>query len=431
MADGTLKQINPYSGTAVWTVPRRGNRPLGVASGDPAPIDLDCQGQFCAFCSGRYLETPPEKARLTRSDDLWRLQRALPPADVLASPAEFRRIPNLFEIVSYDYWHTNYDYLPDDAAREHQSRYLSDALGRRQVLDLLRIRLVAEGMEPAAWDALSEDERLEHAVAFFAGCHDVIVARRHYVDGATHDDQLASSGTLTPLEHARYVEFTVEALRALYEANRYARYVAVFQNWLKPAGASFDHLHKQLVAVDDRSIRTDQELSRLRANINLYNEMAVDYAGRHNLLVAENEHAVAFAGFGHRYPTLEVYSKSPVCPPWDQDPAEVRGLSDLLHACHAATGASIPCNEEWHHQAPDVDLPMPWRVVLKWRVSTLAGFEGGTKIYLNTIDPWNLRDRVVPRLEQMRGRNQVATDIAIGAECRGRPNSLKYNPALH
>ena len=32
---------------------------------------------------------------------------------------------------------------------------------------------------------------------FFAGCHDVIVARRHYVDGAARTDQLASSGTLT------------------------------------------------------------------------------------------------------------------------------------------------------------------------------------------------------------------------------------------
>ena len=43
----------------------------------------------------------------------------------------------------------------------------------------------------------------------------------------------------------------------------------------------------------------------------------------------------------------------------------------------------MPSNEEWHYQPPDVDLPMPWRTVLKWRVSTLAGFEGGTKIYLN------------------------------------------------
>ena len=44
---------------------------------------------------------------------------------------------------------------------------------------------------------------------------------------------------------------------ALFDLNRYARYVVVFQNWLKPAGASFDHLHKQLVAVDERGAQAE------------------------------------------------------------------------------------------------------------------------------------------------------------------------------
>ena len=104
-------------------------------------------------------------------------------------------------------------------------------------------------------------------MSFFAGTHDVIVARRHFVDGASTTDQLAASGSLTPDEHAAYLRFTVDALRSLYDANRYARYVAVFQNWLRPAGASFDHLHKQLVAVDERSVRTEHELRRLRDNL--------------------------------------------------------------------------------------------------------------------------------------------------------------------
>ena len=28
MADGTVKQISPFTGTEVWTVPGRGNRPI-------------------------------------------------------------------------------------------------------------------------------------------------------------------------------------------------------------------------------------------------------------------------------------------------------------------------------------------------------------------------------------------------------------------
>jgi len=104
--------------------------------------------------------------------------------------------------------------------------------------------------------------------------------------------------------------FTVESLLRLYEINRYAPYVAVFQNWLKPAGASIDHLHKQLVAIDERGVQNELAIQRLRSNPNLYNEAAVNYASYHNLLLAENDYAVAFAGFGHRYPSIEIYSKS-------------------------------------------------------------------------------------------------------------------------
>jgi hypothetical protein len=68
---------------------------------------------------------------------------------------------------------------------------------------------------------------------------------------------------------------------------------------------------------------------------------------------------------------------------------------------------------------------MPWRIVLKWRVSTLAGFEGGTEIHLNTIDPWTLRDRVVPRLYSLRAEGRIAR-MAVGTGCTHAPNLLQY-----
>jgi galactose-1-phosphate uridylyltransferase len=430
MPDGTVKQINPYTGNSVWTVPHRGNRPLSSLSSDPRPLDPIEEGRYCAFCEHRYLETPPEKARLVRDPDGWHLLRALPVERLGETVAEFRRIPNLFEILAFDYWSLNYGFVPGSEARTHHDTYLSTEDGRRHVLNMLWTRATAEGLSASAWDTMPDSERDARSMAFFACSHDVIVARRHYVQGATHDNQLASSGTLSAEEHAQYISFSVDALRSLYDANRYARYVAVFQNWLRPAGASFDHLHKQLAAVDERSVQSEMELHRLRDNINLYNEFAVDYAARQNLILAENDFAVAFAGFGHRYPSIEVYSKSASCRPWEHTTDEMRGMSDLLHACHAATGAEVATNEEWHHQAPDVDLPMPWHIVLKWRVSTLAGFEGGTKIYLNTIDPWALRDRVVTALFELRGVGRLAPGISIAMECLCRPNSLRYNPMI-
>jgi len=290
-------------------------------------------------------------------------------------------------------------------------------------------RLKAVGIDESAWDRMSLDERLQFANAFFGGGHELIVARRHFTDGATHDDQLASSGTLTPEEHYQYLHFTIDALRDIYANNRYVRYVAVFQNWLKPAGASFDHLHKQLVAIDERGAQNELELQRIRANPNLYNEAGVNFAVYRNLVVAENDHAIAYAGFGHRYPTLEIYSKSERSQPWNHSADELRGMSDLVQACHAATGAEVPCNEEWYYKPPDVDVPMPWRVLIKWRVSTPAGLEGGTKIYVNTIDPESLRNRVVTRLFHLRTQGKTA-NIKIATECPCLPNCLRYNPAV-
>ncbi|MDR1238405.1 MAG: DUF4921 family protein, partial [Propionibacteriaceae bacterium] len=266
---------------------------------------------------------------------------------------------------------------------------------------------------------------LVHAASFFGSSHDVIVARRHFVDDATDSSQLASAGTLTPDEHAQFIRFTAESARSLYEQNRYARYVVVFQNWLRPAGASVDHLHKQLVAIDEWGQQHSQAMQLLRSNPNIFNEAAVNYASYQNLVIAENDYSIAFAGFGHRYPTVEIFSKSRSCDPWDHSKEELRGMSDMIHAIHAASGPGISTNEEWHYRPLDADMPQPWRVLLKWRISTLAGFEGATRIYLNTIDPLSLRDRIVSNLFQLRATQQIG-ELRIATECECRPNSLRY-----
>lgn len=430
MADGTIKQINPFSGTQVWTVPGRGNRPLSKPKHDAQPLGPEDFTHSCAFCSGNPLQTPPEKSRMVRgSDGDWHILRGLLPDEMEQTDAAFRRVPNLFEIVSYDYWVENYQYeMASDTAFQMQ-RYISDERGRQHVIDIVRTRLNASGNGQG--DEMTDEELLAKAPTYFAGGHDVIVSSRHYIDGATDDSQLASSGTMTPDEHYGFTAFTIDAMRDLYENNRYAPYVVVFQNWLSAAGASFDHLHKQLVAIDERGVQTDMEIQKLRTNPNMYNEWAVNYASYHNLVIAENDYAILIAGIGHRYPTLGLYSKSAVPEPWLQAPEEVRGMSDLLHAAHAATGPDIACNEEWHHKPVDLDMPMPWRINLKWRVSTLAGFEGGTKVYVNTISPFDLRDRVVSSMYKLRDEGKIESSIRIATECSAATNVLRYNPMLH
>ena len=73
---------------------------------------------------------------------------------------------------------------------------------------------------------------------------------------------------------------------------------------------------------------------------------------------------------------------------------------------------------------------MTWHVVLKWRISNPAGFEGGTKIYVNTIDPWELRRRAVVELDRLRATGRLAAGIRIGDECTPADTRLHYADAL-
>lgn len=423
MPDGTLKQTDPFTRTQVWTVPGRADRPLPKGTTDPQPLSADAATTSCAFCSDRYLETTPEKSRSVARVGGFERQRALTLPEVLAEPAEFRRIPNLFEIISVDYWQTNHGYRLPQAARTHWRRYTQAAGGREHLLQTIRIRL---GSRAAG---LSDSELVERSAEFFGSAHDVVIGRRHITDGATMSDQLASSGTLTPAEHREYIDFTLDAMADLYATNPHIRYVATFQNWLRPAGASFEHLHKQLVGIDEHGPQIESKIHAAARRPDVFNDDLLNVALRAGLVVATNDHAIAIAGFGHRFPSLEVWSTSELSSPWQLPDAERDAVADLVHAMHAAAGPDVPSNEEWHHRPPDVDVEMPWHVVLKWRVSTLAGFEGSTTIYLNTISPFALRDRVVPRLRELRDEGRLAEGIRIGDECAVTENPLHYNDA--
>lgn len=386
LADGTVRQINPFTGAEVWTVPGRGGRPL---VSEPEPHRRLVPGErrrYCAFCEGRYLDTTPEKARLVRGPDGGYLPvTGLRAEELTDTVAEFRLIPNLFEIVSFDYWRLNHGLTPSEEAAAQQELYLSTPLGREHVERLLRIRAAAAGAPDNV--ALSDE-------AFFAGMHDVIVARRHFVDGALCEDELAGAGTLSIEEHRAYVAFTVSAIQRLYAASPLVRYVTAFQNWRPAAGASFDHLHKQVVALDTLGRNTRREAELLEADPDLFERGGIALAREYDLVVAENEHAAAIAGIGHRYPSVEVWSKEVSALPWELSGEQLDAFADLLHAMHVATGVEVASNEEWHHRPPSVPGRAPLRIVLKWRINTAAGFEGGTGIYVNTIDPWQVRDRV-------------------------------------
>ncbi len=429
LPDGTVRQQSPLTGTVVWTVPGRSNRPLPSALPAPSPLPATGRDSTCAFCPGRYLDTPPERSRLVLDPGSGdpvarRILRDLPAERLHDTIADFRRFPNLFEILAFEYWQANHGYeVPAEAAARARD-YVATPTGREHVLALMRTRMRAAGAPDEQVAGASEELLLADAGPLFASSHDVIAARRHFVDGAATDDELASSGDLTAAEHHAFLALTVDALADL-NTIPHARYVVAFQNWLRPAGASFDHLHKQLVAIDEYGPLMTRILGMLAHEPDLFNTSVADPAAHDRLVIAENGHCIAVAGVGHRYPTIEIYATGATQLPWEHSPDALRAVSDVLHACHAATGRLVPTNEEWHYRPVGATAAMPWRINLKWRVSTLAGFEGGTKINVNTISPFTLRQRMVDALVDLRAAGRIEP-MALGDECTHRTGVLRY-----
>jgi galactose-1-phosphate uridylyltransferase len=450
MPDGTIKQLNPFTGTEVWSVPGRGNKPLTNEVPKTARKlenlrqvrDLSLQGEkgedFCAFCEAKYFETPPEKSRVifepfdspaeagqAAQGDKYEKLDFLSAEDYFKTVAEFRRVPNLFEIVTIDYWRKNFDFRLNSNKKEWKEKYLSTPLGHKHVMEIVNAKLKASGKSEEDIKKLSEEDKIYMADSFFGGAHELIIARRHYKKDAVWDADLCASGDLTPEEHCEYLKFTIETMEDIFHSNRYVRYISVFQNWLKPAGASFDHLHKQLVGLDEWGNTIEEQTEMVRKDANIFNNYGANLHAMMNLVVAENDFAIAYSGIGHRFPTLEIFSKSAHSSPSQHTQEELKGFSDLVHACHAASGNQISCNEEWYYTPIDSIYKMPWHILIKWRLNVTAGFEGGTKIYINPISPVDLRDKVVPRLYKLREEQKIAK-IRIAEECKIVHNPLQY-----
>jgi len=429
MPDGTVKQINPFTGNEVWAVPGRASKPSQnghTLSDPPKPLSGIDREAYCSFCEKRYFEVPPEKSRWIREEQAWQELTALQPENYFDTVAEFRRLPNLFEIVTLDYWRKNYGYHPPMAELERMERYVSSEIGFKHLRDIIEYKL--SFTRPAGGRAakLTDDDVLKQSEPFFGGCHELIVGRRHFTSDGQTDHDLLSSGMLSSEEHFYYVSLAVESLQQILLRNRYVRYVSVFQNWLQAAGASYDHLHKQLVGLDEWGASITRQVKMLKDDPNVFNEYGANFAAMYNLVFAENDHALAFVGIGHRFPTIEIFSKSQHARPHEHTEEELRGVSDLIHACHAATGPEIGCNEEWYYSPVDAVVKMPWHILIKWRINVTAGFEGGTSIFINPMTPVELRDRIVPKLYALRDAGRVARGIKIAEECAISPNPLKY-----
>ena len=162
MPDGTIKQINPFTRTEVWTVPGRGNKPLTNEIPKIAQrIERHEPEDYCNFCESNYLNTPPEKSRLVVEDGGYRLIDRPEFGEIMARPALLRRVPNLFEIMTIEYWQMNHGYTLSPRNRQWKEAYFKE---------------YAERFTP----------RLKCPVMLVGGIRSLDVAEQLYREGTAH-----------------------------------------------------------------------------------------------------------------------------------------------------------------------------------------------------------------------------------------------------
>ncbi len=424
LRDGLVKYRNPFAGTEAWFTPGRRHRPFHTdRKRKAAPLNVQQPQNYCAFCPAHYLQTTPEKSRLEKNGRQWRLFDRPTPDHVFQHKAEFRRIGNLFEIISFDYWRINYGCSLSKQDREHQQAYLSSATGREHIIALLEYKRKSIGGPAFRRNDMEQLQRL--SASFFGGAHELIIPRRHYVDDARDTSQLCGSGDLSSQEHFYYSKLTIHSLIEIYRNNPFVQFVCVYTNWLRDAGASFEHCHRQLIGLDCHGAEIERGLKRATTTPRIFDDYAMHLAHERGFVICDNQHAVAIADIGRAFPAVAVFSKSANLRPDEHTAAEIRGVSDVVHAVHAAFGREKPLNEEWYYSPPSAITRLPWYIILKWRNHRLAGIEGITGLYPNEFSPLDIKEMLLPRLFDLRREQRIAR-VNIGDECKKDDAALNY-----
>ncbi len=176
------------------------------------------------------------------------------------------------------------------------------------------------------------------------------------------------------------------------------KYVLLFRNHGKTAGASLEHPHSQLVAlllVPEAVQRKIEGIARYEAQHGrcLYCDMLAQELDFGKRVVLQNEHFVVFAPFAARFPFELCLLPKHHSAHFAQEPPKVLVafatiLQETLKRLYQVL--DDPPYNYMIHTAPinlEREPLFHWHLVLVPRLTIPAGFEMGTGISINTMAP--------------------------------------------
>jgi UDPglucose--hexose-1-phosphate uridylyltransferase len=213
-----------------------------------------------------------------------------------------------------------------------------------------------------------------------SGAHEVIVNAPEPV------------GSLAELPRERVVG-AMEVWRERMRAHSNSAYVQLIVNERREAGASLEHTHAQLYALDFVPGEVARERERCGAYANrtmgrgLLEDLIAEEVRRDERIVAIDEHAVLLAPYGSRMPfQLMLAPRVPRMRFEDDGPLGAELLHDGLCRLARHFGSSPPLNM-WVRTAPRGAEHFCWRIDVAPRLTYLAGLELSTGVNLNVVAP--------------------------------------------
>lgn len=185
----------------------------------------------------------------------------------------------------------------------------------------------------------------------------------------------------------------MEVWRLRMAAHSDAAYVQLIVNERREAGASLEHTHSQLYALDFVPGEVARERERCGAYAHrtmgrgLLEDLVAEEVRRGERIVAIDEEAVLMAPYGSRLPfQLMLAPRVPRARFEDDGPLGSALLHDGLTRLARHFGSSPPLNM-WVRTAPRGAEHFCWRIDVAPRLTHLAGLELSTGVNLNIVAP--------------------------------------------
>jgi UDPglucose--hexose-1-phosphate uridylyltransferase len=218
------------------------------------------------------------------------------------------------------------------------------------------------------------------------GHHEVLV------ESPNHNEDPADA-ELPQLMHL--VNAYMDRLREL-SAKPYVKYVSIFRNYGKEAGASLSHAHSQIIATPTVPRIVEEEMAASKKFYNHHQKCVfcniMEKETKSPRLVLDNEHFIVFAPYASVHP-MEFWIL-----PKKHDPnilsltqTEIKAFAATLKTSLKALKDLVddpPYNYGFHLALNrEAENYYHWHVEVYPKLTIWAGFEKNTGMYINTVTP--------------------------------------------